>query len=791
MKISMNWIGDYVDLTGVDYKDLINKFGLRTAEVEGVEEKGREISGVIAGRILEVNDHPKSNHLHKLKVDTGSEVLDIVCGAPNVKVNMKVALATIGGSVVGMKIEKATIAGEESYGMCCSKDELGFSENEEGIWELDQNIPLGTDIKKAYGLNDTLFEVDNKSLTNRPDLWSHYGIAREIAAILEKPLKPIVTENLQYYTQNGALDIEVYSENCYRYTGIKVGNITKKESPIGVQIRLFYCGMRAINLLADLTNYLMLDVGQPMHAFDGDLVKNIQVTDVKTPLMFKTLDGQDRQVPEGSVVICSNHKPVAIAGVMGGLDSEITSNTKSVVIESATFDAESIRKTAQRLGLRTEASVRYEKSLDPELTSLAIARFVHILRQIDPNITILSALTDVYRRKYAQIRIPVTMEFIEKYMGISMKPEQVGKILTFLGFSVDYNGSNLNIKVPSYRATKDVTIAVDIVEEIARMYGYDNIPQKAVVGKLEPVAQADEHLLEYQTKLILAEKYGFNEIHSYIWNDVKANRDMGIETKGFIKVLNSTVKDNDEIRSELIPTLLKVVNDNKKQNQETAVFEIARVCSGLDGNNLAMEEKHLAVVIASTLKEEKELYFKVKEILEDLTETQLHAQLELQMEGGVNSSLVHPKNHASVFVDGEQVGYISLVHPKILQNIDKRMQIAVLELDFSKFASHQQERPMMKELTKYQTVSLDFNFVVDKDIEYGKIEKTLKGYRTELDYTLKLIDEYEDDEIFAGKRSLTFNFCISSKTHTLIGEEIEAFSQGMVEHAKKKGYSLR
>ena len=226
MKISLNWINDYVDLNGVVKIDLIAKFGLRTAEVEDVYELGKDISGVIVARILEVNEHPKSTHLHKLKVDTGKEVLDIVCGAPNVRPDMKVALATVGGSVKGMKIDKAVILGEESYGMCCSKAELGFSEGDKGIWEVDQSIPLGTDIKQVYELEDTIFEVDNKSLTNRPDLWCHYGIAREISAILDRPLKPIVTENLQYYTQNGQVDIDVQSNNCYRYSAMIIGNVT-------------------------------------------------------------------------------------------------------------------------------------------------------------------------------------------------------------------------------------------------------------------------------------------------------------------------------------------------------------------------------------------------------------------------------------------------------------------------------------------------------------------------------------------------------------------------------------
>lgn len=790
MKISMNWINDYVDLSGVDKKELIAKFGLRTAEVEEVYELGTDIKGVIVAMIKEVSPHPKSNHLHKLKVDTGREVLDIVCGAPNVRPGMKVALATIGGSVKGMEIQKAVVAGEESYGMCCSKEELGFSEGDEGIWEVDQSIPLGTDIKQVYELDDTVFEVDNKSLTNRPDLWCHYGIAREISAILDRPLKPIVTENLQYYTQNGLIDVEVNADNCYRYSTIKIGNVTKKVSPIGVQIRLFYCGMRAINLLADLTNYVMLDVGQPMHAFDGDRVKNIQVKELRNPIEFVTLDKETRTLPEKSMVICTNNEPVAIAGVMGGLDSEITDSTKNLLLESACFDSASVRKTAQHIGLRTEASARYEKSLDPELTTLAIARFVHILRSIDPQITIQSALTDVYNKKYPERIITTTMEFINRYVGITFKPEQVGKILTNLGFKLDYNGSILAIKVPSYRATKDVTLAVDIVEEIARMYGYDNIPQIPVQASLKPVEQKPEHIMEYDSKKLLAEKFGLNEVHTYLWNDEKTKKDLLLDTTGYVKVLNSTVKDNDEIRAEIVPALLKVMNDNKKYEKEIGVFEIGRVCTGLDKDNLCVEEKHLGIVLSSAEKTEKDLYFELKSMIESLVDTELKNTLSFKI-GDAQTNLVHPKNNASILVGGKEIGYLGLLHPKSLQKIGKGINVAILEINFEKFASLKLEDKKLDVITKYQTNQLDLNFVVDENVLYQNIENVLKSYQTDLDYTFKLVDVYKDAVMLPNKKSMTFSFEISSKTHTLVGEELDKFQTDMIALAESHGYKLR
>lgn len=791
MKISLNWINDYVELRGINIEELIKKIGLSTAEIEGVEYKGKNVSGVIVGQILEVNEHPRSNHLHKLKVNTGKEVLDIVCGAPNVKVGLKVALATLGGEVGDMKMEKAIIAGEESYGMCCSKDELGFSENEEGIWELPDNLELGKNIKELYPLDDVVIEIDNKSLTNRPDLWGHYGLAREISAITGRPLKPLITENLQYYNQSQQLDIVVDAENCYRYSGIRIGNIKEKFSPIEMQIRLFYCGMRAINLLADLTNYLMLEMGQPMHAFDGELVNNIQVKELTSPIEFATLDKEIRTIPAKSIMIYSSNEPVAVAGVMGGLNSEIRENTTQVLLESANFDATCVRKTAANIGLRSEASARYEKSLDPEMTVLALSRFVHILRQIDRDIIIKSALTDIYKKRMPQRTINTSLEFIQKYMGVKISLEQVVDILQSLGFIIDCNGTNMFIKVPSYRATKDVTIAVDIVEEVARMYGYDKIEKKAVTSELKPVEQKTEHILEYDTKLMLAEKFGLNETHSYIWNDVKANKDLNLQTKGFVKVLNSTVKDNDEIRSELVPTLLKVLLDNRKQQKEVNTFEVGRIVSGLDSENLCIEEKHLAIVLSSTEKTDKQLYFGIKQIVETLTSSLLNRSVELKI-GETDINYVHPVNNASIYINGGKVGYIGLLHPRVKQNLEK-WNAAILEIDFDKFSNQKAEAIKVKEQSKFQTVSLDFNFVINETEVYADVYNYLKSYKTtdDISYELKFVDLYTDKNIWLDKKSITFNCVLSCSTHTLTGDEIESFHSGMIKYAENNGYELR
>ena len=358
MFISLNWIKDFVNLDGIDVLDLIkNRFTLAVAEIEGVEEKGKNLSGVVTAKILSVENHPNSKKLHILKVDKGDEIVDIVCGAPNVREGMIVPLATLGANVNGITISSATLGGVVSNGMCCSAKEIGISDDHSGLFEFPSDTKIGVDIKDILPIEDIVFEIDNKSLTNRPDLWGHYGIAREISALTGRTLKKL--DLFDEDTSNlGKLDISVKSPTCFRYSSATMANITKTVSPMDMQIRLYYTGMRAINMLADVTNYVMLELGQPMHAFNNALVKSIEVEDVEKDTEFTTLDEQKRILPKGTMVIKGNGEISAIAGVMGGLDSEIKDDTNSVLIESACFHPAKVRRTATALGLRTEASAR-------------------------------------------------------------------------------------------------------------------------------------------------------------------------------------------------------------------------------------------------------------------------------------------------------------------------------------------------------------------------------------------------------------------------------------------------
>ena len=515
----------------IDWLNIWETFTLRTAEVENVEVKGNKFDNVVIAEIVECVDHPDSDHMHVLKVDCGeAEPIQVVCGAPNVRVGLKTAYIKVGGHIDGSEIKIRPLRGIVSNGMCCSGRELGISDNHDGIIELPNDFPVGEDIKKYLPIDDIIVEIDNKSLTNRPDLWGHYGIAREICAITNHELLPL--DILEITNNKEDLSIVIKDDNlCYRYTGLKIENIKNNETPLDMQIFLYYVGMRSISLLVDLTNYLMMELGQPMHAFDARVVKSIEVGLANEEDTYTTLDGETRKLSSDTLMIKNGNEYFGIAGVMGGLDSEILPDTTSVFIESACFNAASIRRSAARLGLRTEASARYEKSLDPNMTNLAIKRLAYLLKEQNPDMVIASNLTDVYPKVLKEENIMLDKNTLGIYMGKTLEDETVVNILEKLGFKVTVEKDYYDVVVPTFRATKDIKIKEDLIEEIARIYGLENFAPKPLKLDLTVKELETTYNEEYEAKRLLATKYDMHEVHSYIWYDTEMLKELNIEKK--------------------------------------------------------------------------------------------------------------------------------------------------------------------------------------------------------------------------------------------------------------------
>ncbi len=785
MFLSMNWISDFVDLRGLDKMELIRKFSLSTAEVENeIFFKGSDFSGIVVAEIKEIENHPKSEKLHLLKVDIGeAELVDVVCGAPNVRVGMKTAFAKVGARLGEIEIAPRPLAGFMSNGMCCSEKEIGISDDNSGIMDILDEVKNGTDLKDLYEIDDIVFEVDNKSLTNRPDLWGHYGIAREFASLAGRELKPLPQVDLSKYDNLPKIDLKIEDTLCQRYSCLQVANIKKNVSPVNMRIRLFYCGMRGINLLADLTNYLMLEMGQPMHAFDSRKVEKIRIKRFAEAFTFRTLDGIDRNIDENTLMICNGDSPVAIAGIMGGLDSEIVEDTTTLTLESATFNAASIRKSTVRLSHRTDASNRYEKCLDPEMTVPAIGRFVNLLMEIDPDAQVVSSLTDEYAFKYPAVTLDFDKAFIDKYTGIEIPNDTIVNTLNSLGFKASNDGDNFTVEVPSWRATKDVTIKADIVEEITRIYGYDNFDIHTASAPLYPVRAKTEKTVEDRIKDMLVHRYSLHELHSYVWQYFDEYKALGMEIEENIKLSGATNPNMETIRKSIIPTQLCQVKTNTNFSTDFGVFEIGRTVNGLKADGMCDERKKLCVTLFSKTKSLEALYIELATMLSVITDNIKHKALTfVPMEATLNYE--HPRNLNEISCDGVVLGKIGVVHPTVSKKIDKKASIVFAEIDVPMFADLADAGIHYEEPSKFPAMEIDLSFVSET---FAPIGKAIENANCPLIKKVEVTDTYRDEN---GK-SITTRMTFSHPERTLTTEEVMEVANGIIDALAKDGIALK
>lgn len=788
MFLSMNWIQDFVDLSGLDKLELIRKLSLSTAEVENdIFFKGSDIEGIVVAEIVSVEEHPESKKLHLLKVDAGDgKLTDVVCGAPNVRVGMKTAFARIDAKIGEIVIAPRPLAGFTSYGMCCSEAEIGISDDNSGIMDIAEEAQNGTDIKALYDIDDIIFEVDNKSLTNRPDLWSHYGFAREFAALANRKLKPLDVEDLKAYDELNKIDMKIEDKLCRRYSCIQVDNIRRKTSPINMKIRLFYCGMRAINFLADLTNYLMLEIGQPMHAFDSRKVEKIRIKRFEAPFTFTTLDGVERNIDENTLMICNGDTPVAIAGIMGGLDSEIVDDTSALTLESATFDAVSIRKSTVSLAHRTDASIRYEKCLDPEMTTLAIGRFIKLLKEYDEDARVISSLTDEYALKYDTVTLSFDKAFVDRYTGIEITNDAIVKTLEDLGFKVVLENNRFTVTVPSWRATKDVTIKADIIEEITRIYGYDNFDTSTTLSPLYPVRADKLKNNEDRLKDLLVKRYSLHELHSYVWAYSDELKALGMEVEDNVKLLNASNPNIETLRRSIIPTQLCQAKLNSGVSEDFGIFEIGRVFDGIKDNGLCNEKKVLAITLFSKTADIKSLYLRLRDMLTVAVEDIKHRTLSFKGEKP-DKPYIHPVNFNRIFIGEAAVGSMGIVHPVVGKKLDKKANVVFAELDMSAFTEAEEGSLVYSEPSKFPTINYDISLELTKDTVFADLEKCWLNKGEDILKSVKIVDTYDTEAV----HSVTVRFEFSSPKRTLSSAEIQTIMDSIVSELNKIGVNLR
>lgn len=776
MKISCNILKKHIKNSDtIDWQNIWQLFTIRTAEVEGIELKGQDLRNVVVAQIVECQAHPKKEKYHILKVNNGTSIVDILCGAPNVRVGLRVPLVNVGGMVSGFEITEKTIAGVNSQGMLCSESELGISDNHEGIMELPDDYQIGKDLKEYIPeIEDIIVEIDNKSLTNRPDLWGHYGIAREIAAITNHEL--IAIDEYQTNDKKPNLSIKIESDLCLRYIGTKITNIKQKKTPYDIKIALYYTGMRSISLIVDLTNYLMLVLGQPMHAFDAGLVKEIEIACAQDNDQFTTLDGINRKLNKDCLMIKKKDKYFAIAGVMGGLEGGINSETNTIILESATFDATSIRKTATYLGLRTEASARYEKSLDPNLAMTAARYFIWLLHSIDSKIVLESNITDVYPQPFKEKKIVLSKAMINKYMGRDIEEQAVKDILEALAFKVTIAKDSYQVIVPTFRATKDVTIEVDLIEEIARMIGYENINLEPL--KLDLTFNQHETLfeLEYDAKRLLATKYSAHEVHSYLWYKTAFLNQLGLKKKN-VQLLNKS--EDNILRENMDLSLLELAQNNLKYVPKCQIFEIGTIIKE------SINQRQLGILISDDEKNLEKQYYEIKTMVSNLF--LVLKNQEVVFVKNTNAQEIYDHNYGYfIYCCNRLIGEINIVKYEIAKKIAKKKSFVMATIDFDTFYEIKKIYNIYQQVSKYPQVSLDYTIITGKENKYRDIALIIDGFKSPIIKSVEFIDLYTDNY----ENKYTIRYTVGSEDKTLEQDELNDFKAQFINHVKTQGFDI-
>ncbi len=811
MKLSLSWIRDYVKIPeDADLKKLAYDLTMSTVEVEDVEYLARRFDNMVVGLIEKIEPHPNADKLRVCQVNIGSDVKTIVCGGINLREGMRVAVSCPGaivrwhGQGEPVEIKNSKLRGVESYGMICASDEIGLGDlfpasQEAEILDLSAfEVPAGTPLATALDLDDVLLEIDNKSMTNRPDLWGHYGIAREIAALYNLPLMEI--EPYRAETQSD-FKVEIESpDRCARYIGVEMNGVEVKPSPYKMQSRIWKAGMRPINALVDITNYVMLATGNPTHAFDADnITDHIVVRHAAAGEKLVLLNEKELTLCDDDLVLPDSEGPVALAGVMGGAKDSILPDTKRVILEVANFEPTGIRRTALRYDTRTEASSRYEKAVDPERCDQALSLSMKYFHELYPELKV-TGFCDRYVTPLKKAEIDVSLTWLAKRLGKDLTNEEVQKKLELLGFEVAIDGDNMHVTAPTWRSTGDISIKDDVMEEVARMYGYDNFEATPFTTAFEgAINQRDQDLIR-SIKEYLAIRCGMQEVYTYPWmNDVFMNAVLQ-STEGVLRLSMPPAPDLSYIRSSLLPNLCEAVVKNERYFDDFAIFEEAQVffdrnyTSPYDETeSLPEQRRHIGAAFASSVKDVTQLFREAKGVLEYMPRyTHMEGFTFRKEEKPVWADNIVWLN---IFRGEEKIGDMGLVAKKVSMDCGiKNLSVMLFEFDATKLVPLRSRTNRFTHLAEYPETDYDISMLFDSDAAWADIHEAIMGQKkaSALVKEAAFVDEYRGKQIPAGKKSVTIRLTIGSGEKTLTSQEIEAAAgQVMKKLGKKLGAELR
>lgn len=798
MILSRKWLKDYVNLDDISDKEFCDEMTLSGSKVEEFKVEGAEIENVVVGKVESLTQHPDSDHLWICSINVGGEAPEqIVTGAQNLTVGDYIPVALPGAVVFNRKdhclekIKKGKLRGVESNGMLCSIDELGLTENDfpyagtDGIFILgdDCNKTLGLDIHKAIGYDDTCVEFEITS--NRCDCMSVSGLAREAAATFNREFtfkKPVVKAG--HGNVNDILKVNILEpEKCYRYSGAVVENVRVKESPRWLRERLRASGVRPISNIVDITNYVMLEYGQPMHAFDLRFLEGntVNVRNAKNGEKITTLDGVERELNDSMLVIADENKPVAVAGVMGGEYSGIMDDTTTIVFESACFNGISVRRTAKALGMRTEASSRYEKELDPSATLDALNRALELVQLLDAG-DVVNGVVDNFVKPKQPVSLNFDYEWINNFIGIDLSEEEQKKILEKIEFKFEGD----QIIAPSFR--NDIEHIADISEEVARFYGYHNIPNRVLSGVAIGKLTDKQKFTRTINDTLLA--CGCSEVSTFSFISPKAydriNLKENSKMRESVVISNPLGEDTSVMRTTILPSMLNVLARNyNHKNEKASLYEIGTVYTPTEKGKLPVEKQKIAIGIYGKDAD----FYTLKGIVEKLLSVLNVA--ECDVEPVVDNPTFHPGRTANFVVNSTVIATLGEVHPTVAENYGIGTRVYLAEIDVDTAYENKLGTRTHKPLPKFPATTRDLAFVCEKSIPVLKLEKAIGEAVGKTLENIKLFDVYEGSQIESGKKSVAFNIRMRSADRTLTDEEADAAMKRVVKALAKMGINLR
>ncbi|MDR1943743.1 MAG: phenylalanine--tRNA ligase subunit beta [Synergistaceae bacterium] len=794
MKISLNWLKDYIDIPkDIEISKLMYDLTMSTVEVEGAESLADKFRNITVGRIERVLPHPNADKLKICVTDVGEPSLkEIVCGGINLRDGMKVIAAKPGSYVRWhgegdlVEIKNAKLRGVESFGMICASSEIGLFdlfpfEEQATIVDLSGfDAAPGTPLEEALGIDDVILEIDNKSLTNRPDLWGHYGIAREISALYGVPMKELPKAALP--GSDGGLRISILDpDRCSRYLGLKIENVSAKPASFEIRSRIWRVGMRPINALVDITNYVMLAVGQPAHAFDsGNIEGGVTVRRAREGEKLLLLNGKELTLTAEDLAIADDAEAVALAGVMGGGKDSILDDTTSVILEIANFTPLGVRKTASRFEVRTEASIRYEKGIDPQRVDQAAALAASLFASEFPDMRI-TGLADNYPRPLEPARITVSLGWLSKRMGKRIPNATITDALERLGFAVQIDGDEMKTVAPSWRSTGDVSLPDDVMEEVARLHGYENFEPAPIATTFERAINQRSNELERRIREYLSFRCGMQEIFTYPWMKDEFIAAASISTAETLKLATPPAPDERYIRSSLLPNLLKAVSENLRFAQDFDIYELAQVFFDRDYESrcdarekLPLQRRGAAGALVQTGGDVLSLFRRAKGIVENMSGwTHMKRLSFAQM---TKPAWADGTVWLDVLREEEPVGRLALLAKKsALAAGIKQASVMLFELDVDSLEPLASRTNKFARLSEFPQVEYDISMNFDESVKWSEIESAVLGKKGpgDLVKSVSFVDLYRGKQIPEGKKSVTLRLVIGSDEKTLASEEIE------------------